>query len=368
MPLYMDLHIISDITIDEVKRAHMADLEVQDKYDVKYHQFWVNEEAGTLFCLIEGPDKESCAQVHREAHGNVACQIVEVESGFYNLVMGDAFQTDHGLVRHNDGKIDTGYRFVAVIDIIGHTRAVGPSDFRKLLLPEQPKKLIRRIIPSYRGREIRRSTEYSIIAIFTEATDALSCAVEIQTEFLKKSNPPKDDTWDINFRIGVGGGQPVTEEDDFFEKTIRLSQRLSLIAEENEIVVSPFVEKFSGVKPFSEENQRIKSIQTPEETFLENLFDITEENLSDSTFNVKQLCRNLGISRPQLYRKITSATGHPPSHFIRNVKMKRALSLIRKREFNISEVALKVGYNNPSYFSKCFRETYGVTPSQFLDG
>ncbi|HKI88702.1 MAG TPA: DUF4242 domain-containing protein, partial [Draconibacterium sp.] len=79
MPLYMDFHIIPDVTIEDVKSAHMADEEVQHKYGVKYHQFWVNEEAGTVFCLMEGPDKEACTATHQEAHGNVACKIEEVE-------------------------------------------------------------------------------------------------------------------------------------------------------------------------------------------------------------------------------------------------------------------------------------------------
>jgi hypothetical protein len=81
----MDYHIFPLITIEDVKLAHIADQAVQDKYGVTYHQFWVNEEAGTFFCLMEGLDKETCAMVHRKAHGNVACALVEAESGFFWL-------------------------------------------------------------------------------------------------------------------------------------------------------------------------------------------------------------------------------------------------------------------------------------------
>lgn len=65
MPLYMDYHKFPSITIEEVKQAHMADKKAQDKYGVIYHQFWVNEKEGTIFCLIEGPNPEACFQVHR---------------------------------------------------------------------------------------------------------------------------------------------------------------------------------------------------------------------------------------------------------------------------------------------------------------
>mgnify|MGYP003546818225 FL=1 len=73
MPLYMDFHKIENLTVEAVKTAHIADVAIQEKYGVRYHQFWVNELAGTVFCLMEGPDKESCEAVHHEAHGNIAC-------------------------------------------------------------------------------------------------------------------------------------------------------------------------------------------------------------------------------------------------------------------------------------------------------
>lgn len=96
MPLFMDFHKIENITIEDVKSAHIADKKVQDKYGVKYHQFWVNHEAGTVFCLMQGPDKESCEAVHREAHGNIACAMTEVEPGLYEMIMGPGQKIDHG--------------------------------------------------------------------------------------------------------------------------------------------------------------------------------------------------------------------------------------------------------------------------------
>ncbi|MFC0775501.1 DUF4242 domain-containing protein [Terrimonas alba] len=79
MPLFMDLHKgMYGIKKEEVAKAHLQDLAVQDKHGVKYHKFWVNEEQGTIFCLIEGPTKEACTACHAEAHGNIACEIIEV--------------------------------------------------------------------------------------------------------------------------------------------------------------------------------------------------------------------------------------------------------------------------------------------------
>jgi hypothetical protein len=72
----MDLHKFPHITIDEAKSAHVADERIQRQYGVKYLQYWVNEEAGIVFCLVEGPDKDAVESVHRTAHGHVACAVV----------------------------------------------------------------------------------------------------------------------------------------------------------------------------------------------------------------------------------------------------------------------------------------------------
>ena len=82
MPLYMDIHKgLKGLTAEAVAGAHEKDLEVQDKYGVKYLRYWFNEEDGTVFCLCEAPSKEAAEAVHREAHGLVADEIVEVKEG-----------------------------------------------------------------------------------------------------------------------------------------------------------------------------------------------------------------------------------------------------------------------------------------------
>jgi peptidyl-tRNA hydrolase len=82
MPLFMDIHEhIEGLTPDAVAHAHEADLNTQVKYDVKYLRYWFDEGTGKVFCLVEAPNKEAAAAVHREAHGLVADQIIEVKEG-----------------------------------------------------------------------------------------------------------------------------------------------------------------------------------------------------------------------------------------------------------------------------------------------
>lgn len=82
MPLYMDVHTLGGkVTADDVAKAHMADLQVQSKYDVRYLRYWVDEGAGKIFCLVEGPSPDAATTVHREAHGLVAEEVYEVKEG-----------------------------------------------------------------------------------------------------------------------------------------------------------------------------------------------------------------------------------------------------------------------------------------------
>ena len=82
MPLFMDLHEFDGgVSMDDVAKAHLADLQAQTAYDVRYLRYWVDEGAGRVFCLVEAPSAEAAANVHREAHGLVADHIYRVQEG-----------------------------------------------------------------------------------------------------------------------------------------------------------------------------------------------------------------------------------------------------------------------------------------------
>ena len=82
MPLYMDVHTIDGgVTLDAVADAHAADLKGQDAHDVRYLRYWVSEDEGKVFCLVEAPDPEAANTVHREAHGLVADEVFLVAEG-----------------------------------------------------------------------------------------------------------------------------------------------------------------------------------------------------------------------------------------------------------------------------------------------
>lgn len=82
MPLYLDIHYQAEgITSEALEEAHKKDLQVQEKYGVRYIKYWYDLRSGRVFCLVEAPSKEAAEAVHREAHGNVADEIIEVTEG-----------------------------------------------------------------------------------------------------------------------------------------------------------------------------------------------------------------------------------------------------------------------------------------------
>jgi hypothetical protein len=81
MPLYIDIHNLPGATAEDVAEAHIKDMQMQNRYGVRYLRYWVAEHEGKYFCLVDAPDAEAALTVHREAHGLVADEIFEVQEG-----------------------------------------------------------------------------------------------------------------------------------------------------------------------------------------------------------------------------------------------------------------------------------------------
>ncbi len=107
------------------------------------------------------------------------------------------------------------------------------------------------------------------------------------------------------------------------------------------------------------------AVTSADERFLKQTLDIIEKNMSDEDFSVEQLGSELAMSRMQLFRKIKALTDQAPSEFIRTIRLKRAALLIKSNFGNLAEITYEVGFNHPSYFAKCFRELFGVAPSEY---
>jgi signal transduction histidine kinase/DNA-binding response OmpR family regulator/ligand-binding sensor domain-containing protein len=107
-------------------------------------------------------------------------------------------------------------------------------------------------------------------------------------------------------------------------------------------------------------------VASADEKFLRRVMQIVEERMGDSDFSVEEFSREAGLSRVHLHRKLKALTDQAPGDFVRMMRLKRAAQLLDARAGNIAEIAYQVGFNNLSYFSKCFREQFGVLPNEYI--
>lgn len=103
-----------------------------------------------------------------------------------------------------------------------------------------------------------------------------------------------------------------------------------------------------------------------EDPFLQTALQHIRQRLKDPDFGVEELANAMRISRVQLFNRIKSLTSVPPANLIRTIRLENAKRLLEKGEGNISEVAYKVGFDNPNYFGKAFKKHFGVPPSAVL--
>ncbi|WP_421897597.1 helix-turn-helix transcriptional regulator [Marinoscillum sp.] len=94
--------------------------------------------------------------------------------------------------------------------------------------------------------------------------------------------------------------------------------------------------------------------------------DIIETNLGSPDLTPAFLSSELALSSSKLYRKITELTDMSPNEFIRTIRLKKAASLLKTRNYNVSEVANSVGFNDPLYFSRRFKKQFGCAPSELI--
>ncbi|MEJ2052733.1 MAG: ATP-binding protein [Calditrichaceae bacterium] len=152
-----------------------------------------------------------------------------------------------------------------------------------------------------------------------------------------------------------------TGADDYIGKPFEIKEleaRIQNLIEQRQRLKAKFNRK-AGLRP---EEITESSL---DKKFLEKALAIIEENISDPEFGVERFAREMALSRVQLYRKVRALTGQTASEFIRTVRINRAAQLLKQKTDNIGQIAFFVGFNSPSYFSKCFYKQFGIYPSNY---
>jgi class 3 adenylate cyclase len=252
MPLYMDIHELGDVSAEDVAKAHVADLEAQEKYCVNYLKYWINEKCGKVFCLVEAPNPEAANSCHREAHGLVARKIIEIQPELADGFLGDVQTNAAGAAILPGGGADArdpGIRTVLFTDIVDSTALTqSMGDEAAMALFDLHDTVVRNALVNLGGHEVKRTGD-GIMASFVSAAAAVKCAAQVQRELAKHEENKRDRP--LKVRIGAAAGEPVEDHNDLFGCTVQLAARLCAHALPAQILVSNAIAELCLGKGFS---------------------------------------------------------------------------------------------------------------------
>lgn len=240
MPLYMDIHVVPGATPKALEEAHNADLAVQDKHCVHCLKYWLNEEAGKVFCLFDAPNPEAAAAVHREAHGLMAEKIIEIDPDMADGLLGPAEINSAGAaLLAGSGQRDPGVRAVMFTDIVGSTEATSRfGDDAAIAMLRVHDRVVREALKEHSGREVKHTGD-GIMAAFLSAACAVRAACSMQAAL--RDHHDGGAQFPVSIRVGISAGEPVEDHEDLFGSTVQLAARLCAQAEPGQILVSDVI-------------------------------------------------------------------------------------------------------------------------------
>jgi class 3 adenylate cyclase len=238
MTVYMDRHEGFTATPREIAEAHLKDIEIQDKYGVKFITYWVDWNSDQAFCLVDAPSKEAAAATHREAHGGVANTIMEVDRSVVESFMGIIADTP-AAIDPATTDMQPALRIILFTDMeasTATTQRLGDAKAMELLRTHDG--MIRDALQTHGGREVKHTGD-GIMASFVSASAAIEGAITIQRSFATYNEGTPEVP--IRVRIGLTAGEPVVEHEDLFGVAVILARRICDSAEPNEILVANVV-------------------------------------------------------------------------------------------------------------------------------
>ena len=150
--------------------------------------------------------------------------------------------------------------------------------------------------------------------------------------------------------------------DDYLVKpfdTLELLVRIKNLIETRRFLQEKFSKDYEVTKKIDK-----PLLSTVDENFMNRILGVIEEHISEEEFSIENIATEAAMSRTQIYRKIKALTGKSPSVYLRSLRLSKAKQMIKRGEGTISEISYRVGFSSPAYFSRCFREEFGNSPSE----
>jgi len=249
MPLFMDIHPdVAGATPAEVQAVHERDLEVQEKYGVHFLTYWFNDYAGRAFCLVEAPDPGTALAVHREAHGLMPSNIIEVDTATVEAFLGNYREfVPNAAVR--EGANDSGVRAIMFTDMKGSVEQIMQiGDDLAVEVVRVHDQIVRDHLGPHSGRLVKRTGD-GVMASFASVSRAVECSMEIQRSVDRHNT---DNTHiAMGLKIGLSAGEPVEDSDDLFGAAVSLSARMCAHAGAGQILIAGVVRDLCIGKKFA---------------------------------------------------------------------------------------------------------------------
>jgi AraC-like DNA-binding protein len=365
MPIYMDRHDVSeDVTAEVVAKLHHEDLKIQHNYSCKGLTYWFDDVRKTAFCLIEAPDKQSLTAMHKNAHGEVPNQVIEVDANIVESFLGRIEDPENFDNTELNIINEPAFRIIMAVGI----KPYSFHNLKKEILNVSLQKFnlsTLSTIKEFNGNVVNHSNDYFMVS-FKSVSEAIKCALKVKHDFLEWQE--KNNFNNIRLKTGVSAGSPVTNAKNLFDETVKTAERLHHISMAKIMITNEIKELYQNwkISDFVIHNE-VEPLHPDAEKFMNQLMDKLEDNWTNSDFHAIDLCKALNISKSKLYRKTISLTGKSPNTFIKDFRLNRALRYFRLKKGNISEIAYETGFGSPSYFTKCFQKKYGIKPTEYLE-
>jgi class 3 adenylate cyclase len=232
MPIFLDRHDVGEFSAQDIAKLHIKDLEIQDKYGVKFLTYWYDAERRTTFCLVDAPDKETADKVHAEAHGHVANEMIAVDLSAVEAFLGRIQDPPSAKTEPID---DSAFRAIMFTDMVGSTEITAQlGDAMALELLKAHDAILRRSLEHHGGCEVKHLGD-GIMASFDDVSASVACAMTIQQQLASYN---ESGTTPIRVRIGIHAGEPVKDSDDLFGSAVQMAARICDAAPADAILVS----------------------------------------------------------------------------------------------------------------------------------
>lgn len=247
MSLYMDLHDVPGATEEDMAKAHLADIAIQDQFGVTCQTYWLNKVTGTANCLIEAPSAEQADALHKASHGNQASKLIEVNEEVVESFLGQIQETA-AAIDPATTQPGSAIRIILFTDMVGSTQMTQElGDEAAMHVLHVHDTIVRDALEKHSGSEVKHTGD-GIMASFASVAGSLNSAIDIQRGIGDYNQT--DPKHDLQVKIGLSAGEPVEKNQDLFGTSVQLAARICDQADAEEILVAHTVRELSAGKGF----------------------------------------------------------------------------------------------------------------------